>query len=174
MNNTDSNTLIKAALDRLVDVYQKRPDFARSTAAISGTVEDGLTCTISDGSHEVIADMPEAMGGVGAGPTPGFYARAGIAGCISIGIKMQAARAGYEFRSVRVGVETDFDDLAFYKLGGSSAAPLESRLTIEVDCDLDAEQLESFIADVLERDSWFLALRDAQSVKTCISAINNL
>ena len=173
MNGTNSNNLIKSALDRLVNVYRKRPDFARSTEVITGTVNGGLACTISDGSHEVRADMPQTMGGTGTGPSPGYYARAGIAGCISIGIKMQAARAGYDFRSIQVDVETDFDDRAFYDLADCSAAPLETRLTIVVECDLEAGQLETFIAGVLERDTWYLALRDAQSVKTRISAAGN-
>ena len=169
MNNLDRNHTIKVALDRLVDVYKQRPSFAESTLSVTGTVEDGLTCKISDGHHSVFSDMPEVMGGGDTGPTPGFYARAGIAGCISIGIKMLAARAGHDFRRVTVNVETDFDDRPVYGLCAGSAAPLETRVTIDVECDLLENDASAFILDVLEHDSWFLGLRDAQSVKTTIT-----
>jgi uncharacterized OsmC-like protein len=61
------------------------------------------------------------MGGEDAGPTPGYYARAGIVGCVAIGIKMAAARACYNFRRVDVRLECDFDDRAFYGLCDQTA-----------------------------------------------------
>ena len=171
MNNLNSNLTIKTALDRMVDIYKQRPKVAQSTSSIKAMVEDGLTCRITDGSHEVIADLPEVMGGNDAGPTPGYFARAGIAGCISIGIKMMAARAGHDFRSIRVGVETDFDDRATYGLCAGPAAPIDTRVKIEVESDLGEDELRAFIEDVLEHDAWFLALRDNQSVNTHITGI---
>ena len=110
MNNVDSNQKIKAAIDRMVDVYRKRPSAALSTSSLVGEVGDGLGCRISDGTHSMVADMPRVMGGGDTGPTPGFYARAGIVSCIAIGLKMLAARAGHDFRRVRVRVENDFED----------------------------------------------------------------
>ena len=169
MNNPDRNLAIKEAVDRLVEVYRRRPSFALSTAGVTGVVEDGLACTLSDGQHTIVTDLPEEMGGDDTGPTPGFFARAGIAGCVSMGIKMLAARAGHSFRKVSVTVETDFDDRSTYGLCAGSAAPLETRVTIEVDCDLSQEEASAFILDVLEHDTWFLGLRDAQQVKTTIN-----
>ena len=169
MNNLNNNLAIKSALDRMVDVYQKKPQTARSTSAITGLVEDGLACTISDGNLTVVADLPGAMGGNDSGPTPGFYARAGIAGCVSMGIKMMGAHAGHDFRSVKVTVETDFDDRAMFGLCDDTAAPIETRVGIEVDSDLDEAELKAFVEDVLEHDTWFLGLRDRQLVKTQIN-----
>jgi uncharacterized OsmC-like protein len=169
MNSPDRNHTIKVALDRLVDAYKQRPSFAESTASVTARVEDGLTCTISDDHHTVISDLPEIMGGENAGPTPGFYARAGIAGCVSIGIKMMAARAGHDFRKVSVDVEMDFDDRPVYGLCAGSAAPLETRVKVDVECDLLEDDASAFILDVLEHDTFFLGLRDAQSVKTIIT-----
>ena len=169
MNNLSRNQAIKGALDRLVDVYKQRPSYAESTASVTGVIEDGLTCTIKDGDHTVVSDQPVAMGGGDAGPSPGFYARAGIAGCVSIGIKMMAARAGHDFRKITVNVEMDFDDRTTYGLCAGSAAPQETRVSIDVDCDLSEEEASAFIRDVLEHDTYFLGLRDAQSVETVIT-----
>ena len=169
MHQPNRNEIIKTALDRLVEVYQQRPSFAESTSGVTATVEDGLVCKISDGQHSVVADMPPPMGGDDAGPTPGFYARAGIAGCVSMGIKMMAARAGHDFRKVTVNVETDFDDRRTYGLCAGSAAPVETRVKIEVACDLPEDEASAFIRHVLEHDTWFLGLRDAQAVATTIT-----
>ena len=165
-----SNIEIKSAVDRLVEVYEKRPQTALSSVSASGEINEGLTCRITDGAHAVDADLPEIMGGADAGPTPGFYARAGVIGCVAIGLKMMAARAGHDFRSIKVDIETDFDDRATYGLCNATAAPLETRLTIEIDSDLAEPDLKAFVEDVLSRDTWFLALRDAQAVKTEITA----
>ena len=168
MNQQTSNNAIKAALSRLAEVYRKKPSTALSTSSVVGTIEKGTLCRITDGAHNVVTDLPEPMGGEDAGPSPGFFARAGLAGCVAIGIKMEAARAGYEFRSINVQVETDFDDRAFYGLGDKPAAPLETRLTIKIDSDLDEDTLSVFVNDVLDCDTWYVALRDAQRIKASI------
>jgi len=174
MNHQTRDISIKEALDRVAEVYRKKPATALSTSSVVGRVEDGLVCRITDGDQEVVADLPEIMGGDDAGPTPGFFARAGLAGCVAMGIKMEAAQSGIQCKSVSVQVETDFDDLAFYSLGDKSAAPLETRLVIEIDSDLDEESLSELVNELLERDTWFLALRDAQTVKTSIASTKSV
>ena len=170
MNGPSSNITIKSALDRMVDLYRRKPGVAQSTSRITARVEEGPACRITDGIHEVVADLPEVMGGNDSGPTPGYFARAGIAGYISSGIKMMAARAGHDFSSIEVHIENDFDDRATYGLCDGTAAPIETRVTIKIDSDLDQDSLRAFIEDALERDTWFLALRENQSVKTKITA----
>jgi len=173
VNHQSGNTKIKTALDRLVDVYRKKPSTALSSPSVVGTIEEGSLCRITDGVHEVITDLPETMGGEDAGPSPGYFARAGLAGCVAIGIKMQAARAGLLFRCISVQVETDFDDRAFYGFGDKTPAPVETRFVIEIDCDLDEEALSEFVNDVLDHDTWYVALRDAQTVKASIGAMTS-
>jgi uncharacterized OsmC-like protein len=165
------NQKVKSALDRLVDIYKRRPSTALTSPSITSVLEDGAECKISDGVHEVIADLPKEMGGNGNTPSPGFYARAGIAACVSMGIKMLSLRAGYEFRTIKVQVETDFDDRGIYSLADCKVSPLETRVNIQVDCDLDDAELNEFIQHVLDHDTWFVALRDSQSVKATISNV---
>ena len=51
-------------------------------------------------------------------------------------------------------------------LGDNSAAPLETRLAIRVDTDEPEHKVRDLIGRLLTMDPWFLALREAQSVKT--------
>ena len=109
-------------------------------------------------------DLPEVMGGTNKGPTPGFHARAAVSGCIAIGIKMEAVNQGISIESIHVGIEMDFDDSAALGMGSNSAAPLATRLVIEVTKDHEESDIQALVAQVLEKDTFFLALRDAQAV----------
>jgi len=155
----------KQALMRVIGVFEKRPDKALSTNQATACVKDGLECKFTQGERNAIMDMPSIMGGGDAGPTPGFFARAGIAGCVSIGIKQAAILAELEFEQVIVDIETDFDEAAIFGLGAESAAPLETRLSIQIETTELESDVNKLIDEVLERDPWFLALREAQSVK---------
>lgn len=154
------------ALTRVIDVFEKRPHKALSTNAARAEIADDLKCTFTQGDQSAVMDMPQIMGGGDAGPTPGFFARAGIAGCVSIGIKQAAILADLVFDKVAVEIETDFDDGAMFGLGSASAAPLETRLTIRIETSVPEPEVVALVEDVLTRDPWFLALRDAQATKT--------
>lgn len=161
----DRDTEIRDALRRVMEVFEKRPQKALSTNRASAVVEDGLKCIFTQGEHSAVMDMPDIMGGDNAGPTPGFFARAGISGCVSMGIKEAAILAGLVFDKVTVDIETDFDDGAALGLGTASAAPLETRLAVRIETDVPEAEVSALIDKVLGMDPWFLALRDAQSVK---------
>lgn len=142
---------------------------ARSTLVATGRIEDGLTCRITQDKHAVVADLGPGMGGDAAGPSPGFYARAGIVGCVGIAVKMLAAREGLTFRSVEITVETDFDDAALMGLSPGSAAPRETRIRIEIDTDADPATVRDLTERALAMDPWYLALRDAQVVRHAVT-----
>lgn len=157
---------IQAAHARLKNVFEKRPEAARSTNHATAVVTDGLRCRFRQGDAEATMDMPEIMGGDGTAPTPGFFGRAAVSGCVAIGLKQMAVVEGLAIRSITVDIETDFDDSAAMGLGANSAAPLETRLAIRVDTDEPESKVRDLIDRLLTMDPWFLALRDAQSVRT--------
>ena len=167
----DRDSKIREALNRMIGVFQKKPQQALNTIAASAVVEDGVKAHFTQGEHSAVMDFPEAMGGEGAGPTPGFFARGGICGCVAMG-KQQAILQGMVFNKVVVEVENDFDDGAVYGLGDATAAPLETRLTIRIDTDESNETVSKLVDRVLKRDSWFLALKEAQNVKTAVEVGN--
>ena len=114
-------------------------------------------------------DLPTIMGGEDSGPTPGFFARAGIAGCVSIGLKQLLINEGVEVTAITLDIETDFDDAASMGIGENSAAPLETRLNIRIESEAPEAQLRPLVDRLLKMDPWFLALRDAQSVKVALT-----
>ena len=109
-------------------------------------------------------DVSQVLGGDEKGPTPGFFIRAGLAGCVAIGIKLTAAREGIAIDSIDVDVEMDFDDGAMLGVGSNTAAPLQTRLTITLDSAEPWERVTAMVDRALAVDPYFLALRDAQNV----------
>ncbi|MDI3337888.1 OsmC family protein [Defluviimonas aestuarii] len=172
MMNPDNDTTLMPARDEVIrqaqtvviDRMRKDLDAACNTIVTRGRVEDGLTCHAAQGKYHATMDMGRAMGGDAAGPSPGFFARAGVVGCVAIGVKMMAAREGLVFRSVDVTIECDFDDAALMGLSPRTAAPLESRIRIEIDTDEDRATVQNLVDRALSVDPWYLALRDAQVV----------
>ena len=160
------NEKIRSAVERVIGVFRRKPSAALDTIRASGRVEHGLVCNVRQGDHTAVMDMAEAIGGDGSAPTPGFFIRAGLVGCVAIGIKLTAAREGIDVGAVDVGVEMDFDDGAMLGVGDNSAAPLETRVTITVESTAPWGEVEAMIGRALECDPYFLALRDAQSVTT--------
>lgn len=161
----ENDSKIRDTIRRVIDVFEKRPEAGRSTLAATAVISDGLRVSFTQDGHSVVIDLPETMGGEGAGPTPGFFGRAGIAGCVAMGIKQAAILAELVFDNVRVDIENDFDDGAVYGLGTCSAGPLETRLAIRIETAVPEAEVAALVENVLQRDPWFLALRDAQVVK---------
>jgi uncharacterized OsmC-like protein len=160
----DRNAEIRAAQDRVIAVYRKRPDTAFSSVQASAHVGEGLTCKFRQGDHEAVMDMSKVLGGDEKGPTPGFFIRAGLAGCVAIGIKLTAAREGIALGSIDVDIEMDFDDSAMFGVGSNTAAPLETRFKITLQSAAPWEEVTAMVDRALAADPYFLALRDAQNV----------
>ena len=159
-----TNEDIRTAQAKVRKAYATRPDSALSTSHAFAEIAHGLKCFFKQGTETAVMDLPEVMGGTNKGPTPGFHARAAVSGCVAIGIKMEAANQGISIDSIHVGIEMDFDDSAALGMGSNSAAPLATRLEIKVTTDHKEADIQALVAQVLEKDTFFLALRDAQPV----------
>ena len=166
----DRDIAIRSAQERALSVFERKPSAALSSVKASGRLDEALRCAVSLGELEVTMDMPKALGGDGSAPTPGFFIRAGLIGCVAIGIKMTAAREGVPLESVEVDVEMDFDDRAMFGLGDSTAAPLETRLTITLKSPAPWAAVERVARRALAADPYYLAFRDPQRVNVTLVA----
>ena len=156
---------IQTAQTRAISILQEQPERAHSTTATTAHVGEGLACHIQQqGKFDAVADLGPGMGGDAAGPSPSFYARAAIASCMAIATKMLAATEGKTFHSVDVTVETDFDDGALLGIGTNTAAPLETRITVSIDTDVEPSEVSRIVSTALTRDPWYLAFRHEQNV----------
>lgn len=165
----DRDARIRGSQRAVIDRIAAAPEQARSTIRTTGEIGAGLTCTVSQGKFAATMDLGPGMGGDAAGPSPGFFARAAIAGYVGIAVKMLAAREGVPIERVHVAVETDFDDAALFGIGPGNAAPTETRVSLDIVTGADRAVIDDIVARALAMDPWFLALRDPQSVATAIS-----
>ena len=96
--------------------------------SIPGTLRQEV---VIDGSHRLITDEPEAVGGEGSAPAPHELLPAALASCISTTLVMYARTKGWELGEV--GVDVDYDH---------RSTPRVFRVEVHVAGELDDEQLE--------------------------------
>lgn len=152
---------IREAQNRYIKVLNRQPQLAQNTYKGTATIEDGFICNFTQGEQSIVMDVSKVVGGDDTGPTPGFLARASIAGCVSMGIKQAAVKEGLVIDSVSVDIEMDFAEGASLGFGEDSAAPLETRFFIRIDTDSPESEVVALVDRALEKDTFFLALRDA-------------
>lgn len=149
---------------RAIAVFEKRPNLAHVMNEGAATITDGLACRFSDGSHAIEIDMPEAIGGTGTAPSPGYFGRAAICSCIAIGIKMTATREKMALDTVSVSIEQDFDNRGVLGMPGASAVPADTRITIKIASSAPPIEVEALVHRALRIDPWYLSFQNAQPV----------
>lgn len=82
--------------------------------------------TVSVGSHQLIADEPESMGGADAGPAPFDYLLAGLGACTSMTLRMYAELKKLPLESVSVTLMHEKIDVD----GGGKKDRITRRITL--------------------------------------------
>src|SRR5262245_49821666 len=95
-DRTMSDSRVRESLERLYRVFLERPAAAKMlnpTASVRWL--DGMQCDVTGHQEEMaMTVVPTAMGGCGAGASPGWLLRASMASCPATAIAMRAARLG--------------------------------------------------------------------------------
>jgi uncharacterized OsmC-like protein len=111
-------------------------------------MEDGLRCRAegADG-WAVVTDMPAAIGGGAAAPTPGWLIRAALASCAATAIAMRAAELDIELTRLEVTAESETDMRGLLAAGdGVAAGPVSGRLHVRLAADgVDEQRLEELV-----------------------------
>jgi uncharacterized OsmC-like protein len=136
-----SNLQGREALERAKRVFLGKPSAARKANAMATAAwRDGLRCEVAGpGGERAATDMPEAMGGKGAGSNPGWLLRASMASCVATAIAMRAAMIGIELRSLQVTVESQSDARGLVGIAGIPTALDGIRMTITIGADIVPE-----------------------------------
>ncbi|MEM9045418.1 MAG: OsmC family protein [Pseudomonadota bacterium] len=161
----NGSTSIRAALERAARTVTLRPERGQRTYTNIARVQHGTCCTISEGNDRMVIDVPQALGGAGAGPSPSTVLRAAFTSCIAIGIKQSAARESVEVDAIEVRLETDVD--ARGQLGlADEITPgfLGIRLQIDVRTPADPSKLDDIIAKSLRYSPLLEVFANPQSV----------
>jgi uncharacterized OsmC-like protein len=111
-------------------------------------VEEGLRCRVDAGDGwAVVTDMPGAVGGGGAAPTPGWLIRAALASCAATAISMRAAELEIRLTSLEVTAESESDMRGLLAVGnGVDPGPATARLRVRLAAEgTDEERLEELV-----------------------------
>ena len=137
---------IRTAIEAASTYLAAHPDEARYTDSVArASVEDGLRVRVEGPSGEVlVTDMPPAVGGGGAAPSPGWFLRASVAACVTSLAMMRAAQLGWTGVRCEVDVDSQSDDRGILGLDASvPGGPLSMRIQLRLAADgRGLEQLE--------------------------------
>lgn len=116
---------------------------------ITAVMEGGLRCRATgDNGETIITDMPDAIGGGGSAPSPGWLSRAAHATCDATRIALHAAHEGVTLDALEVTVDSVSDDRGLLGLDDSiSAGPLSVRTRVTIRADGVAEDVLREIVD---------------------------
>jgi uncharacterized OsmC-like protein len=126
---------IRTAIEGASAYLTEHPDEARYTDSLATAVAgDGLHVTVSGpGGERLETDMPGAVGGLGAAPSPGWLFRASLAACVASLAAMRAAQLRVVGFSCSVDVDSESDDRGILGLDPAiPAGPLSMRISIRL------------------------------------------
>lgn len=105
-------------------------------------MEDGLRCRAEGGDGwAVVTDMPGAVGGGGAAPTPGWLIRAALASCAATTIAMRAAELDIALTRLEVTAESETDMRGLLAVGdGVEPGPAKALLRVRLAADAAGER----------------------------------
>ena len=144
---------IKAALDRVVSVLKSRPSQGFAVKTAQCEIIDGLTAECRVGDFTFTADMSKTLGGSGSAPSPGAYARAGLASCLATGYAMIFAQRQLPVSGVRVKVDSESDARGFFALDNVAAGFQKLIYSVEVDTSADPAEIRDAIDEADRRSS---------------------
>lgn len=164
---------IANAIERLEVAVERRSTFGVATSRSVTTLIDGLRCSTEEGSWNTDSDLPAALGGGGAAPTPGVLLRAALGSCMAMSYRLRAAKHGVELTSVRVTVEADAALAGMLLVDASVPAGFtEVRYHVEVESPASPDEVALIIDEgdrlspLLDVFSRATALRRRMSIRS--------
>lgn len=107
-----SVTHIQQSIAGVIEYLSAHLDQRRYTdKAATAVIEAGLRCRAGGpNGAALISDMPRAIGGGGAAPSPGWLLRAALASCDATVIAMRAAQLGAALSTLEAIVDSESDN----------------------------------------------------------------
>ena len=137
---------LKAAQAPLKQKYREDPGAAVVTLSASGSIGDGVTCSVETGQALVRAGLHPATGGGFSNVCSGDMLLQALVACAGVTLNAVATSLGFTVRDAKLTAEGDLDFRG--TLGVSKEAPvgfIAIRLKIAVEGDLDDEQIATLI-----------------------------
>lgn len=108
---------IKKAFNRCQIALKTFPFLGQKNEKVMVRSGKGLTCEVDCGSFKYNVDMPPQVGGDATAPTPGKYEAGALGSCVSIMVRMWAAKLEVPIESVKVEVEYETDRRFLFNIG---------------------------------------------------------
>ena len=126
--------------------YRDDPEAAVITLKASGSLGEGISCSVDTGRALAEAGLHPATGGDGSQLCSGDMLLEALAACAGVTLRAVATSIGVDVRGGKVLAEGDLDFRG--TLGVDKAAPVgfrDIRLSFELDTDADDEQLAALL-----------------------------
>ena len=120
--------------DVIAYLSENPKDALSNDPPITAVMESGLRCRATGEDGEtIVTDMPEAIGGGGTAPSPGWLSRAALATCDATRIALHAAQLGVTLDTLEVTTDSISDDRGLLGLDNSvPAGPLSVRTRVTI------------------------------------------
>ena len=130
----------------LKDRYREDPSAAVVTLSATGSLSDGITCSVETGRALAVAGLHPATGGDGTALCSGDMLLQALAACAGVTLRAVATSMGLEVRGGTVRVDGDLDFRG--TLGVDKQAPVgfsSIRLSFELDSTASQEELDTLL-----------------------------
>jgi len=134
---------IQNSVNDVIAYLTDNPKDALSTSRpVTAMMEEDLRCRVTgDNDESVVTDMPKAVGGGGAAPSPGWLARAALASCDTTRIALRAAELGITLDTLVVTMDSVDDDRGLFGIDESvRAGSLSLRTRVTIGAEGESEQ----------------------------------
>ncbi len=133
---------LRAIQAPLKERYREEPGSARVTLAATGTLGEGVSCSVQTGRAMAEAGLHPASGGDGSLLCSGDMLLEALVACAGVTLRAVATSLGIAVESGKVRAEGDLDFRGTLSVDRDAAVGFsEIRLEFELDSDADAEQL---------------------------------
>ncbi|WP_366922065.1 OsmC family protein [Metallumcola ferriviriculae] len=100
---------LHAVFNQVIKVFSRKPEMAKSVYSIKSRLVENLKTESRAGSHTLVIDEPQELGGTDAGPNPLDTFLVALGTCQEITYAAYAAVMGLKLDKVEVDVEGDID-----------------------------------------------------------------
>ena len=137
---------LRAVQAPLKDKYRKDPSAALITLHASGSLDEGITCSVQTGRALATAGLHPATGGDGSALCSGDMLLEALAACAGVTLRSVATSMGIELRRGDVRVEGDIDFRGTLAVDRNAPVGFTAiRLSFDLDADAEQEQLDKLL-----------------------------
>jgi uncharacterized OsmC-like protein len=133
---------LRAIQAPLKERYAVEPDAARVTLSATGSLGEGVSCSVNAGRALATAGLHPATGGDGSLLCSGDMLLEALVACAGVTLRAVATSLGLEVRAGRITAEGDLDFRGTLGVDRSASVGFSDiRLSFELDADADSGQL---------------------------------